>query len=143
MASSTHGDEAFSLDYFKEAFAPAYRVEGLLGVGGTAVVYLAHDAKHDREVAIKVLRSELHGTDGATRFLREIRVAARLPDPAISPLLDSGHVDATPYYVMPFVQGESLRSRLDRARPMPIDEAVGLIRGIVDALGYAHGGRLR
>ena len=138
MASSTHGDEAFSLDYFKEAFAPAYRVERLLGVGGTAVVYLAHDAKHDREVAIKVLRSELHGTDGATRFLREIRVAARLTHPNIIPLLDSGNVDATPYYVMPFVQGESLRSRLDRAHPMPIDEAVGLIVEIADALAYAH-----
>jgi serine/threonine protein kinase/tetratricopeptide (TPR) repeat protein len=138
MASSGHGDDAFPLDYFKAAFAPAYRVERELGVGGAAVVYLAHDVKHDRKVAIKVLRSELHATDGATRFLREIRVAARLTHPNIIPLLDSGNIDSTPYYVMPFVQGESLRARLDRAKTMAVDEAVGLAVEVADALGYAH-----
>jgi eukaryotic-like serine/threonine-protein kinase len=101
-------------------------------------VYLAFDAKHQRPVAIKLLRGELTGTNGATRFLREIHVAARLTHPNIMPLLDSGSIGSTPYYVMPFVEGESLRARLDREQRIPLDEAIALTREMADALDYAH-----
>jgi eukaryotic-like serine/threonine-protein kinase len=101
-------------------------------------VYLAFDAKHERPVAIKLLRGELTGTNGATRFVREIHVAARLTHPNIMPLLDSGSIGSTPYYVMPFVEGESLRARLDREQRIPLDEALALAREIADALDYAH-----
>ena len=101
-------------------------------------MYLAFDAKHERPVAIKLLRGELTGTNGATRFVREIHVAARLTHPNIMPLLDSGSIGSTPYYVMPFVEGESLRARLDREQRIPLDEAIALAREIADALDYAH-----
>jgi DNA-binding SARP family transcriptional activator/TolB-like protein len=117
---------------------PGYQVERELGRGGMAVVYLAHDAKHDREVAIKVLRSDVAATLGAERFLDEIRTTARLAHPHIVPLLDSGRVDGVPYYVMPYVPGETLRDMLHRGGPLPVDDAVRLARELASALAYAH-----
>ena len=132
-------DETSSvLESLQHSLAPAYRVDRLLGSGGAATVYLAFDAKHERPVAIKLLRGELTGTNGATRFVREIHVAARLTHPNIMPLLDSGSIGSTPYYVMPFVEGESLRARLDREQRIPLDEALALAREMADALDYAH-----
>ena len=123
---------------FRAALEPMYIVERELGVGGHAIVYLALDRKHDRRVAVKVLRAELRGTDGAERFNREIRVAARLTHPHIVPVLDSGSVGDSPYYVMPYVEGESLRVRLERIRKIPLAEAVQLATEVADALDYAH-----
>ncbi len=103
------------------------------------VVYLAHDLKHDRAVAIKVLRSEVAALLGRERFLREIGIAAQLSHPHIVPLHDSGEADGLLYYVMPFVPGETLRERLDRAGPLPVDEAIGITRQVATALAHAHG----
>jgi serine/threonine-protein kinase len=96
------------------ALAHRYDIERELGIGGTAVVYLARDAKHDRAVAIKTPRAEFNSSSGHDRFLREIRTTARLRHPNILPLLDSGEVDGLLYYVMPYVEGESLRDRIVR-----------------------------
>jgi serine/threonine-protein kinase len=120
------------------ALADRYRLERELGQGGMATVYLAHDLRHDRKVAIKVLRPELAATIGPDRFLREIRIAAQLQHPHILPLLDSGEAAGFLYYVMPYVEGESLRTRLTRSGELPIHEAVKLVTEIVDALSYAH-----
>ena len=117
---------------------PGYQVERELGRGGMAIVYLAHDMKHDRKVAIKVLRSDVAATLGAERFLAEIRTTARLTHPYIVPLLDSGSVDGVPYYVMPCVAGETLRQMLDRGGPLPVGDAVRLARELASALAYAH-----
>ena len=122
----------------RTALEPLYLVERELGVGGHAIVYLAIDRKHDRQVAVKVLRTELRGTDGAARFNQEIRVAARLTHPHIVPVLDSGSVGDSPYYVMPYVEGESLRVRLERSRTVPLGEAIQMVTEIADALDYAH-----
>jgi serine/threonine-protein kinase len=103
-----------------------------------AVVYLAHDRKHHRPVAIKVLRPELAAAVGADRFLREIEIAARLNHPNILPLHDSGEADGLLFYVMPYVEGESLRDRLARESQLPLNEAVQIAREVGDALGYAH-----
>ena len=107
------------------ALADRYRIERELGAGGMATVYLAHDLKHERRVAIKVLRPELAAAIGAERFLREIRIAASLEHPHILTLIDSGEVPATGslYYVMPFVEGETLRQRLADAGPLSVSEA--------------------
>ena len=126
------------LETIREALAPTYRVDRLLGSGGAATVYLAVDTKHNRPVAIKLLRGELTGTDGATRFVREIHVAARLTHPNIVPLLDSGSVASTPFYVMPFIEGESLRARLDRESRIALPDVVTLTAEIASALDYAH-----
>ena len=120
-----------------------YRFERELGRGGMATVYLAHDLKHGRLVAIKLLRQELVASLGPERFLREIQVTAGLQHPHILPLLDSGMLEdmaggARPYYVMPYVQGESLRDHLVRERQLPVDEAVRIARDVAAALGYAH-----
>ncbi len=104
-----------------------------------ATVYLAHDLKHDRDVAIKVLHPDLGAALGGERFLTEIRTTARLQHPHILPLLDSGEADGLLYYVMPLVTGETLRTRLERDRQLPIAEAVLVAREVADALGYAHG----
>jgi serine/threonine-protein kinase len=120
------------------ALADRYRIERELGQGGMATVYLAEDLKHDRRVAIKVLRPHLASTVGPDRFLREIRIAAQLQHPHILPLLDSGAAGDSLYYVMPFVEGESLRDRLTRQGELPVQETVKLITEVVDALGYAH-----
>jgi len=132
-------DETSSvLQSLQKALEPSYRIDRLLGSGGAATVFLAFDSKHERPVAIKLLRGELTGTNGATRFVHEIHVAARLTHPNIMPLLDSGSIGSTPYYVMPFVEGESLRGRLEREQRIPLHEAVALAREVADALDYAH-----
>ena len=121
-----------------EALADRYRIERELGQGGMATVYLAHDLRHDRSVAIKVLRAEIAHTVGAERFLREIRLAARLNHPGILALFDSGDADGALFYVMPAVEGESLRDRLQRDGRLPIDEAVRIATAVGGALDYAH-----
>ena len=125
------------------ALAQRYRVEREIGVGGMATVYLAHDERHDRDVAIKVLHPDLGAALGAERFLAEIRTTARLQHPHILPLLDSGEADGLLYYVMPFVTGETLRARLERERQLPIDDAVRIAREVADALAAAHAHRHR
>jgi eukaryotic-like serine/threonine-protein kinase len=120
------------------AFLPRYRIERELGVGGMATVYLAHDVRHERDVAIKVLNRDLAAVVGADRFITEIRTTAHLRHPHILPLFDSGAADGLPFYVMPFVDGESLRSRLRRQGALPIAEAVGILREVADALAHAH-----
>ncbi len=147
-----------SLARLTAALADRYRIERELGQGGMATVYLAEDLKHHRKVAIKVLRPELAAVIGADRFLREIETTANLRHPHILPLYDSGTVtvegrgsrveplpstlDSRPstllYYVMPLVEGESLRDRLTRQKQLPIDEALTIAREVADALGYAH-----
>ena len=106
------------------ALADRYRIERELGAGGMATVYLAQDLRHDRKVAIKVLRPELAAVIGAERFLSEIRTTANLQHPHILPLFDSGEADGLLFYVMPFVEGESLRDRLSREKQLPIADAV-------------------
>ena len=120
------------------ALADRYRIERELGTGGMATVYLAHDLKHERDVAIKVLHPDLGAALGSERFLSEIRTTARLQHPHILPLLDSGAADGLLYYVMPLVTGETLRTRLERERQLPIDDTVRIAREVADALGYAH-----
>ncbi len=127
-----------TFEHLKAALADRYRVERALGSGGMATVYRARDLRHDRPVAIKVLRPELSATLGADRFLREIRIAAGLRHPHILPLYDSGEAEGLLYYVMP-VEGESLRDRLRRDRSLPLEEALPLAREVLDALDYAHG----
>ena len=120
------------------ALADRYRVERELGAGGMATVYLAEDLKHRRRVAIKVLRPELAAVIGADRFLREIETIAGLQHPHILGLIDSGEVNGTAYYVMPFVEGESLRDRLVRERQLPVPDAVRIATEVAGALDYAH-----
>ena len=120
------------------ALSDRYRVERELGAGGMATVYLAQDLRHDRRVAAKVLRPELAAVIGAERFLAEIRTTANLQHPHILPLFDSGHADGFLYYVMPFVEGESLRDRLHRDKQLPIAEAVRVAGEVASALDYAH-----
>jgi tetratricopeptide (TPR) repeat protein/TolB-like protein len=115
-----------------------YRIERELGAGGMAIVYLAEDTKHHRQVAVKVLRAELAANIGAERFVREIEIAARLQHPHILPLHDSGGSDDVLFYVMPFVEGQSLRDRIVKAGALPIDEATRIIREVTDALAYSH-----
>jgi eukaryotic-like serine/threonine-protein kinase len=122
----------------REALSRSYRIERELGQGGMATVYLAQDLKHDRKVAIKVLRPELAAVIGAERFLREIKTIATLQHPHILGLIDSGEVNGTAYYVMPFVEGESLRDRLTREKQLPIADAVRLATEVAGALDYAH-----
>ncbi|MEP6574612.1 MAG: serine/threonine-protein kinase, partial [Gemmatimonadota bacterium] len=120
------------------ALADRYRIERGLGQGGMATVYLADDLRHERKVAIKVLRPELAHALGPERFLREIRIAAQLQHPHILPLLESGEADGFLYYVMPYVKGQSLRDRLTREGELPVTEAVRLLTEVVDALALAH-----
>jgi serine/threonine protein kinase/formylglycine-generating enzyme required for sulfatase activity/dienelactone hydrolase len=127
-----------SLERLKSALADRYRLERELGSGGMATVYLAEDLKHHRKVAIKVMHPDLSSSIGAERFLREIRVSAQLNHPNILTLIDSGEADGLLYYVMPYVEGESLRDRLDREKQLPIAETVDITRELADALGHAH-----
>src|SRR6266850_1367671 len=120
------------------ALTGRYAIERELGHGGTALVFLARDPKHERLVAIKVLRPELAMALGAERFLREIKVTARLNHPHILPLLDSGEAAGFLYYAMPYVEGESLRDRLVREHQLPVEEALIIAREVADALEYAH-----
>ncbi len=120
------------------ALADRYRIERELGAGGMATVYLAHDLKHDRDVAIKVLHPDLGAALGGERFLSEIKTTAKLQHPHILPLLDSGEADGLLFYVMPVVTGETLRTRLARERQLPIPDAVRIAREVASALDYAH-----
>src|SRR5688572_32166505 len=126
------------IDRLRTALTQSYTIDRELGRGGMATVYLAQDAKHDRLVALKVLHPDLAASLGPERFLREIKLAARLNHPHILPLHDSGDADGFLYYVMPYVEGESLRERLDREEQLPVDEAVHHGRAIASALDYAH-----
>jgi serine/threonine protein kinase len=120
------------------ALAGRYRIERELGAGGMATVYLARDLKHDRDVAVKVLRPELAAVLGGHRFLNEIRISAQLDHPHILTLIDSGTADGFLYYVMPFVRGESLRDKLKREKQLRVDEALDITRQVTSALDYAH-----
>ncbi len=120
------------------ALADRYRIEQELGHGGMATVHLAEDLKHKRKVAVKVLRPELAAVLGAERFVHEITTTASLQHPHILPLFDSGEADGFLYYVMPFIEGETLREKLDREKQLSIDEAVRITTEVADALDYAH-----
>jgi len=122
-----------------EALKTRYEIEREIGQGAFATVYLARDLKHERRVALKVLNADPTSETGELRFIREIRMLARLQHPNILPLHDSGHVEALLYYVMPWVSGESLRARMDRERQLPADAACTIAREAADALSYAHG----
>ena len=126
------------LERLHAALADKYEVERELGQGGMATVYLANDGKHHRKVAIKVLKPELAAVLGAERFLAEIRTTANLQHPHILPLFDSGIADGFLYYVMPFVEGESLRDRLKREQQLPIADAIRIASEVASALDYAH-----
>ena len=115
-----------------------YRIESELGEGGMATVYLADDIKHERKVALKVLKQELAAVVGAERFLAEIKTTANLTHPHILPLFDSGEADGFLFYVMPHIEGESLRDRLDREHQLPVDDAVQIAKNVAEALDYAH-----
>src|SRR6516164_9041306 len=127
-----------STEQLATALAGRYRIERALGVGGMATVYLAQDLRHDRRVAIKVLKPELAAVLGAQRFIVEIKTTAALQHPHILPLFDSGSADGFLYYVMPYIQGETIRERLNRETQFGVDEAVRIAREIADALDYAH-----
>ena len=120
------------------ALSERYRIECELGAGGMATVYLAQDLKHRRQVAIKVLHAELSAVLGPERFLKEIELTASLQHPHILPLFDSGSADGLLYYVMPFVEGETLRARLERETQLPVDDALLVATEVADALEYAH-----
>jgi eukaryotic-like serine/threonine-protein kinase len=126
------------IDRLNAALEGRYRIERELGQGGMATVYLAEDLKHRRNVAVKVLRPELAAVVGAERFLAEIETTANLQHPYILPLFDSGEADGFLFYVMPYVEGESLREKLDREKQLRVDEAVEIARKVADALDYAH-----
>ncbi len=126
------------VDRLKTALADRYAIERQLGAGGMATVYLAEDLKHHRKVAVKVLRPELAAVLGAERFLKEIEVTAHLQHPHILPLFDSGEADSFLYYVMPHVEGESLREKLNREKQLAIEEAVQISEAAASALDYAH-----
>jgi len=121
-----------------EALASRYKIERELGQGGMAKVFLAHDLKYERAVAVKVLRPDVGADVGAARFLREIQIAARLHHPHILPLYDSDQADGLLYYVMPYIEGETLRQRLLRERQLPVPESLQIAREVADALSYAH-----
>jgi eukaryotic-like serine/threonine-protein kinase len=127
-----------NLSRLRSAFQGRYEIQRELGSGGMATVYLANDVKHDRKVAVKVLKPELAAALGPDRFPREIRIVAQLQHPHVLPLHDSGEAEGFLFYVMPFVDGESLRSRLQREGPLPVGDVVRILREVVDALAYAH-----
>jgi len=130
---------AEDLPRLKAILTGRYTIERELGRGGMATVYLARDLKHDRPVALKVLRPDLAAVLGGERFLREIRLTAQLQHPHILTLIDSGEADGFLYYVMPYVEGESLRQRLEREGQLPLDEALRITRAVASALDFAHG----
>jgi eukaryotic-like serine/threonine-protein kinase len=150
VGNEPNGDEhTMTLDALRNALSERYTLARELGAGGMATVYLARDLKHERDVAIKVLRPELAAVIGADRFLSEIRTTANLQHPHILPLFDSGTLSIESpspdsrltthlYYVMPFVEGESLRDRLEREKQLPIADAVRIASEVASALDYAH-----
>ena len=125
-------------DRLATALADRYRIERELGAGGMATVYLAADLKHDRKVAIKVLKPELAAVLGADRFVVEIKTTASLSHPHILPLFDSGTADGFLFYVMPYIKGETIREKLNRETQFGVEEAVRIAREVADALDYAH-----
>src|SRR5215212_3249325 len=126
------------LSRLQSALADRYRLDREIGAGGMATVYLAFDVRHDRRVAVKVLRPELAAVIGAERFLAEIKLTANLQHSHILPLFDSGEADSYLFYVMPFVQGETLRDRLTRDKQRPGPEAIRIATEVASALDYAH-----
>lgn len=127
-----------TIDRLKTALADRYAIERELGAGGMATVYLAEDLKHHRKVAVKVLRPELSAILGGERFLNEIKVTANLQHPNILPLYDSGEADTLLYYMMPYIEGESLRDKLNREKQLSIEETVKIAESVAAALDYAH-----
>ena len=127
-----------SIAQLTAALADRYVIDREIGAGGMATVYLARDLKHDRPVALKVLNPELGAVLGVERFLAEIRVTANLQHPNLLPLFDSGEAAGLLFYVMPFVEGESLRVRLEREKQFPVEEAVRIAVAVANALDYAH-----
>ena len=125
-------------DRLNNALAGRYHIERELGTGGMATVYLAEDLKHDRKVALKLLKPELAAVLGAERFVQEIKTTAALQHPHILPLFDSGAADGFLFYVMPFIDGETLRAKLDRETQLSVDDALRIAREVLDALQYAH-----
>jgi serine/threonine protein kinase len=123
---------------FAEELADRYTILKRIGAGGMATVYLAHDVRHDREVAIKILHPDLTETIGSARFEREIKVTAKLQHPHLLPLLDSGEAGGQLFFVMPYIAGESLRARLDREKMLPVDDALRITREVASALDNAH-----
>jgi tRNA A-37 threonylcarbamoyl transferase component Bud32/tetratricopeptide (TPR) repeat protein len=126
------------LEKLEAALAGRYDIRRKIGEGGMASVYLARDQRHDRDVAVKVLRPDLAATLGPDRFLREIRIAANLPHPHILPLYDSGEADGFLFYVMPYIEGETLRQRIERETELPVADVVRIVREVADALAFAH-----
>ena len=126
------------LERLNVALADRYHLERVLGEGGMATVYLAHDLKHRRQVALKVLEPELTAALGAQRFLHEIQVTANLQHPHILPLYDSGRAEGALFYVMPLVRGESLRDRLEREKLLPVEETIRIVQQVAGALDFAH-----
>src|SRR5262245_51479628 len=126
------------LDRITTALADRYRIDREIGRGGMATVFLGHDLRHDRRVAIKVLHPDLSAVIGTERFLAEIKTTAGLQHPHILPLFDSGTADGLLYFVMPFVEGESLRAVLDREKQLAIPVAAMIASEIASALDYAH-----
>src|SRR5438270_3043865 len=127
-----------ALETLQQSLGDRYKFEREIGSGGMATVYLAQDIKHQRQVAVKVLKPELGAVLGAERFLSEIRVTANLQHPNLLPLFDSGEAGGLLYYVMPFVEGETLRSELDREKQLSIEEAVHIATAVASALQHAH-----
>ena len=126
------------LDHLKQALAGQYRIERELGGGGMSHVFLARELALDRNVVVKMVRADLLEGLSASRFTREVQLAARLQQANIVPLLSAGEADGLPYYTMPFVDGESLRHRMDEGAPVPVGEAVGILRDVARALQFAH-----
>ena len=126
------------LGRLKAALADRYAIEREIGSGGMATVYLVRDLKHDRHVALKVLHPELAATLGPERFLRQIRIAANLNHPHILSLFDSGEAGGFLYYVMPYVEGETLRDLMNRRRPLPVEEVLRIVDQVASALAHAH-----
>src|SRR6266540_2042768 len=126
------------LNQLKSSLADRYAIEREIGAGGMATVYLARDIRHDRLVALKLLNPELGAVLGVERFLSEIKVTANLQHPNLLPLFDSGEAEGLLFYVMPYVEGETLRARLDREKQLPVEEAIRIAVAIANALEYAH-----
>ena len=135
MTDLTHARTSVPL---ASSLADRYRIERELGAGGMATVYLAHDLKHERKVAIKVLKPELAAVLGAERFVVEIKTTASLQHPHILPLFDSGEAGGFLYYVMPYIEGETIREKLNRETQFGVDEAVRITLEVADALDFAH-----
>src|SRR4026209_842110 len=126
------------IERLRSALADRYSIEREIGSGGMATVYLARDMKHDREVALKVLRSDLSAMIGSERFLAEVRITARLDHPHILTLIDSGSADGILYYLLPYVRGESLGAKLQRDKQLSLEESLSIVTQVASACDYAH-----